>query len=578
MPPDQSNSSSKPAHSPYHAFPTPFDQISGDSYDSPGFFDSPHTLQEVDMCALSYALRAKAGWALKVGDPVIRARWRAEALEAVSGETSMVGRGEDAEGGAGHEVVEVERPRLTEKMVDYVLDELALHAKELDDPHGIRASCFDRIYESDSLVPDSLLSQLKEHVADLEANPPYGSPDFHPGSNDQVLDLVHPSLFPLRYGVTPVRDVDEDGLVMANAGTAPEPRNAVHSTSKKFQWLPSDFDIDESGKTTISSYINGLHPVDHAPLYLVLARLFEHFLPMFERVVSDLQAPPPRRINVDYNVVGSWYGELPDYMDDEQWHEWEESKVLSLPEPAPFDLAVKSAELKRRTEAPVFPLKGRKLQVIVKLANIQLSPDNPDYPGGVWHVEGMQNEEIVASVIYYYDQLNIGESRLAFRGTFADEELPYEQNDVRGVKTVFGIDPEGPCLQYYNSANTCGGRALAFPNIYQHKVSPFSLADPTQPGHRKILVFFLVDPLKPIVSTSRVPPQQRAWVERELPRNERTDKVPVELWDQVLSDVEGLMTYDEAKAVRDELMKERKFLVEENSQKVFERAFSLCEH
>lgn len=28
------------------------------------------------------------------------------------------------------------------------------------------------------------------------------------------------------------------------------------------------------------------------------------------------------------------------------------------------------------------------LQVIVKLANIELSPEKPEYPGGSWHVEG----------------------------------------------------------------------------------------------------------------------------------------------------------------------------------------------
>jgi len=28
------------------------------------------------------------------------------------------------------------------------------------------------------------------------------------------------------------------------------------------------------------------------------------------------------------------------------------------------------------------------LQVIVKLANIELTPENPKYHGGVWHVEG----------------------------------------------------------------------------------------------------------------------------------------------------------------------------------------------
>lgn len=30
----------------------------------------------------------------------------------------------------------------------------------------------------------------------------------------------------------------------------------------------------------------------------------------------------------------------------------------------------------------------RGIRVIVKLANIELSPENPEYPGGSWHVEG----------------------------------------------------------------------------------------------------------------------------------------------------------------------------------------------
>ncbi|KAH7060001.1 hypothetical protein BKA57DRAFT_487756 [Linnemannia elongata] len=57
----------------------------------------------------------------------------------------------------------------------------------------------------------------------------------------------------------------------------------------------------------------------------------------------------------------------------------------------------------------------RPLQVIVKLANIELTPDNPKYEGGTWHVEGMANENIVATGIYYYYTDNITESRLDFR-------------------------------------------------------------------------------------------------------------------------------------------------------------------
>ena len=35
-----------------------------------------------------------------------------------------------------------------------------------------------------------------------------------------------------------------------------------------------------------------------------------------------------------------------------------------------------------------------KLQIIVKLANIYLTPEKPDYEGGTWHVEGQANESM----------------------------------------------------------------------------------------------------------------------------------------------------------------------------------------
>ena len=53
-------------------------------------------------------------------------------------------------------------------------------------------------------------------------------------------------------------------------------------------------------------------------------------------------------------------------------------------------------------EAPQLPQEPRidlrkdhgRLQIIVKLANIHLNPENPHYPGGSWHVEGQANESM----------------------------------------------------------------------------------------------------------------------------------------------------------------------------------------
>ena len=38
-----------------------------------------------------------------------------------------------------------------------------------------------------------------------------------------------------------------------------------------------------------------------------------------------------------------------------------------------------------------------RLQIIVKLANIELTPDKPSYGGGSWHVEGMMVRMLEAS-------------------------------------------------------------------------------------------------------------------------------------------------------------------------------------
>jgi hypothetical protein len=94
-------------------------------------------------------------------------------------------------------------------------------------------------------------------------------------------------------------------------------------------------------------------------------------------------------------------------------------------------------------------LRGKTMQCIIRPANIHLTPEQPEYEGGSWHVEGtiqirsccisplracigMVNESIVASGIYvrrfffvtytlfvelvqYYDEETFSESKLSFR-------------------------------------------------------------------------------------------------------------------------------------------------------------------
>ncbi|KAG8904244.1 hypothetical protein FRC01_008817, partial [Tulasnella sp. 417] len=175
----------------------------------------------------------------------------------------------------------------------------------------------------------------------------------------------------------------------------------------------------------------------------------------------------------------------------------------------------------------------------------------PEYPGGSWHVEGMANERIVASGIYYYDCENITESQLAFRVAITCEAAQYEQNDSEGIRLTWGLE---------------------------------SLIDPTKPGHRKIVALFLLDPENRISSTSDIPPQQSHWTREAifgaLVKDNQTMKapLPVELVDMVADQVDNVMTLDEAKAYRLGLMDERTGFVDVVDQQRFCTDFSFCEH
>ncbi|MGW8488074.1 DUF4246 domain-containing protein [Streptomyces sp. NPDC055886] len=497
------------------AFPLPFHASR-----SPAF-TTPRTLRELQMMRCSAHIRAKPGWFDKMNDPEIVARWTREAV---------------AQG-------------LTDAQVRYVLAELAHYAALRDAETGIEVSAVDGVWQSDTLVDDGLRSRLREAVRVLE-EVPEAERDWHPGSDGQVLDLVHPSLFCLVRGV---------GDAPERAWQNETNRYSAYEFSEKFQWLPTDVDVTPAGESVLRSYVNNVHPETHHELVAVLPDLFTRIRPLLENVLTDLRHPRPLRIEAD---PFGWYDSEPEYPDKASYSDaeahaealrawevdqdaWWENRRPVIPD-APDFTPPPQPDASARID-----LRGRRLQVIVKLATLHLTPDKPEYAGGSWHVEGMLNERIVSTGIYYWDSENITESRLSFRAALDDPR--YEQNDDNGLREVYGLEDEEALNQTLGSASTPAGRCLAFPNVLQHRVGSFRLADPTRPGHRKILAFFLVDPSQKIVSTSDVPPQQPGFAT-------------------------STMTREQAESYREELMRERKFFVDEHNEQLYEREFSLCEH
>ncbi|MFE3190538.1 DUF4246 domain-containing protein [Nocardia sp. NPDC059240] len=474
----------------------------------------PRTLRELQIMQMSAHIRAKPHWFAKMHDAEIAARWAAEAA---------------AQG-------------LTEEQIRYVMAELAYYAGLRDARTGIEVSAVDGVWQSDILIDDELKDRLREAVRVLE-EVPAAELDWHPGSDGQVLDLVHPSLFCLVRGVSPVDDAAWPSLAKDYER---------YAYSEKFQWLPTDVEVGDDGTAVFSSYVNNVHPVAHRELESVLPQLFTRVLPLFEHVLTDLLNPRPVRDDVEFWDFLEQKPVAPEDDDKDAWRayedareEWWDNRTPDLGELAAFTPPTLPDDF-----TPV-DLRGRRLQVIVKLANIHLTPEKPEYAGGSWHVEAMLNERIVSTALYYWDSDNITDSRLGFRAAIDDPH--YDQNDDNGVRGVYGLEDEDPMNQVLGSAHTRPDRCLAFPNILQHRVAPFQLADPTRPGHRKILAFFLIDPSVTITSTSDIPPQQ-PWAETST------------------------MTLAEANDYRDQLMQERKFFVDQHNQELYEREFSLCEH
>lgn len=121
---------------------------------------------------------------------------------------------------------------------------------------------------------------------------------------------------------------------------------------------------------------------------------------------------------------------------------------------------------------------------------------------------------------------------------------------------------------------------MAWPNIYQHRVSSFELIDKTKRGKRGILVFFLVNPDTPMqYDTQNVPPQQKSWWVEEADRDPTlVAKLPKEIRDIVFDWIDDPMSLEVAKEHRQRSMDERKYIRDNYNESCFAREFSLCEH
>ena len=288
------------------------------------------TARELAMVAIMNTLTDKPEWHFKILDEQIVARWREEAFATT--------------------------PLMSEKVWTWCLAELRDKAMHFEKNQYIRVldtgSC---ICKSDTLVPDSLASEFKSRIALLVEQQ---DKDWQPESDEQVLNIVDPSLFPLVYGRSLVLEdggqVDLDDIFgsyeQAKVASkhvdrrvdSPEIQKqiekglnhpislSIHYSKREFyywsfnfQWLPCEveFSGDFGTDVHITSYINNLHPA-HKSLYRSIEKLISLAIkPWNDCLIQgqhDLRdaenraqrGPVPLRI-ITYGA--EWENELPEW-------------------------------------------------------------------------------------------------------------------------------------------------------------------------------------------------------------------------------------------------------------------------
>ena len=348
----------------------------------------PYTLIEQSMIRVMGEIKSKSYWYEKIRDESIVNSWKEE--------------------------IRQQNLLKHESQLQYIFDELIYYSHKSN--QQLSASSVDGVWMSNQIIDEVLTQRFAGLVAEIEAI----CTDYHPDSNEQMLDIVHPHLYPYVKDLT--RIISDETLPWSQFIGGGEV-SAFKSTLKRgkmssetYQWLPSEVQVDNHGKCTFLSYINNLHPRKHNELYRVLEQILEGFLPLFNNVLTDLATVPShistfmytkpksevfrakkRRHNpnmshlrkfwirptTDNTVAESEGGDHDDQENEDGHHEeFEEIKILS---PA---FQIIPPFIPPSPSAQAVDLKGSRLQVIVKLANIILTPEKPEYNGGAWHIEG----------------------------------------------------------------------------------------------------------------------------------------------------------------------------------------------
>ena len=127
-----------------------------------------------------------------------------------------------------------------------------------------------------SRLTGDLQTEFNSLVDEFGRNEPV---DYHPGTKDIVRDLIHPSLYPLILSTTKPKAAGKKKYDETRKNFFNRPYEI-----SRFQWLPSEVDVDQHGIARFVSPINNLDETQYPQLYDCLGRILTQLVPGFEQV------------------------------------------------------------------------------------------------------------------------------------------------------------------------------------------------------------------------------------------------------------------------------------------------------
>ncbi|KAJ1722130.1 hypothetical protein LPJ53_003427 [Coemansia erecta] len=495
---------------------------------------------------------------------------------------------------------------LSDKQVDYIFAELEYYAR-LQTAAGNRAQLTDVDMVWETMIDDCLRGEFMQQVTDALEGVPQKLQDWTTvremeptesrhflnhttdtrlKSNCRVLRLIDPSLYTLLFDKTPLlsqpMSSPQEALQLSSLGSIPGSHEAWKSAINELNdrmagkndyvpnshymrklnpddrhWLPADIFVADDGSVEFRSYINNLHPIKYPKAYNAIAKVVSRCIPVLEQVLTDWKYV--RNLRIPYDIDKCVHADTLHPNDPEFCHpedsdsdfdfdaaaeDWDNNLVKTVPEPEEFE----------EPERPLTPhsLFNRNLQVVIKMDNFYLTPENKCFPDEEWQGDGTASEQIIATAVYCYDIENVSELRIEFRESICEVGLG-SYVEARAYHFLFEVFVHSENFFFTQSAGSADlkqGSLVCHPNIYQHQISSFSLKDESKPGHVKTMTLYFVDPAIRVVSTALVPPQQQHWWIPSILDTPLLAKFPAEIQSMIISSVDSPISFDTAAKAR----------------------------